>query len=84
MLTGRPYLGVMHHYAFVPEKTRKGIRVSHVMEYRSRGEADIASLRLAGRHGDGSAASIEGPLVDGDLIDPKVVDGRPQRATPLR
>jgi hypothetical protein len=72
--------GDVRHFAFVPTKVRGGVRVDHVTEWPSRGEAERHSLRLLGRDGAGSVASLERDLVSGDVIPADVVDAKPKRS----
>lgn len=59
-----------HHYAIVTKKTRVGRLVELAHEYRSRGEADIASLRLVFHHGIDAVAAVtvERELSAGDVL----------------
>jgi hypothetical protein len=59
-----------HHYAIVTKPTRGGRRIEVAHEYRSRGEADIASLRLVAHHGIDAVAAVtvERELSAGDLL----------------
>jgi hypothetical protein len=41
-----------YHYAFALKRVKRGYKVSHVLDYASRGRADKASLRLLAEHGD--------------------------------
>lgn len=66
----------MRHYAFVPTKSRTGRVAEHVTEWRSRGEADRASLSLVGRFGDGAAVSTEAELTSGDPVPADAYGGR--------
>jgi hypothetical protein len=55
------------------------MRIDHLQEYRSRGEAERASLTLLGRHGAGEAiTTVDRELADGDLIDDATLSGRPK------
>jgi hypothetical protein len=59
-----------HHYAIVTKKTRGGRLVEVAHEYRSRGEADIASLRLVAYHPPDRvlAVTVERDLAVGDVL----------------
>ncbi len=55
-----------YHYAFAPRKVKGGYKVSHVLDYASRGQADIASLRLLVEHGDAGSITLERELINGE------------------
>ncbi len=59
-----------HHYTIVSKKTRGGRLIERATEYPSRGEADMASLRLIRQHGlDAVAAvTVDRELVVGDVL----------------
>jgi hypothetical protein len=61
---------VRRHYATVTKQVRGGRRVELAHEYRSRGEADIASLRLVAYHGivAVAAVTVERELSAGDVL----------------
>ena len=58
-----------YHYAFALQKVRAGYKVSHVLDHASRGQADIASLRLLVEHGDAGSITLERQLVNGEVLD---------------
>jgi hypothetical protein len=62
-----------HRYAFALERVKGGYKVSHVLDYASRGQADIASLRLLLEHGDSSSITLERELVNGEVLDAAVL-----------
>jgi len=45
-----------YHFAFAMKKAKGGYKVDNVREYKSRGEADIASLTMIARYGDVAGA----------------------------
>jgi hypothetical protein len=59
-----------HHYACTVEPVKGGWRVSNVLDYPTRGQADHAMLSLAGRHGDAAESiTLEGlTLKEGDVL----------------
>jgi hypothetical protein len=50
------------HYAFTLEPAQGGWRVSNVLEYMTRGQADKAMLTLTGRYGDADAVTTTDPV----------------------
>jgi hypothetical protein len=61
---------VRHHYAFTVRRVKGGYEVGNVVEHRSRGEANIASLTLLGRYGSGEAITLDRELHNGEVIAP--------------
>ena len=57
-----------YHYAFALRKVKGGYKVSHVLDYASRGQADIASLRLLVEHGDAGSITLERELIKGEIL----------------
>jgi hypothetical protein len=58
-----------YHYAFALKRVKGGYKVSHVLDYASRGHADIASLKLLAEHGDAGSITLELELVNGEVLD---------------
>jgi hypothetical protein len=58
-----------YHYAFALKRTRGGYQVSHVLDYASRGQADIASLKLLAEHGDAASIKLDRELANGEVLD---------------
>jgi hypothetical protein len=58
------------HYAFTVEPAKGGWRVSNVLDYPTRSQADHAMLSLTGRHGDAAESiTLEGlTLKEGDVL----------------
>ena len=48
-----------YHHAFALQKVKGGYRVSRVLDYASRGQADKASLGLLAEHGDAGSITLE-------------------------
>ena len=46
-----------------------GYKVSRVLDFPSRGEADRYSLRLPAEHGDAYSITLERELVNGEVLD---------------
>jgi hypothetical protein len=66
------------HYAFTLEPAQGGWRVSNVLEYMTRGQADKAMLTLVGRYGDADAVTlIDRPLIEGDILPPAMLKRPP-------
>jgi hypothetical protein len=59
-----------HHFAIVARRTKQGRRIEYALEYPSRGEANIASLRLIRQHGLDAvdAVTVERKLTVGDVL----------------
>jgi hypothetical protein len=59
-----------HHFAIVAKRTKQGRRIEYALEYPSRGEADIASLRLIRQHGPDAvdAVTVERRLAVRDVL----------------
>ncbi len=51
------------------KRVKGGYRVSQVLDYASRGQADIASLTLLVEHGDAGSITLERELVSGEVLD---------------
>jgi hypothetical protein len=67
------------HYAFTLEPARGGWRVSNVLEYLTRGQADKAMLTLVSRYGDAdSVTTVDRHLTEGDIL-PSAALKRPPR-----
>jgi len=56
------------HYAFAVEPADGGFRVSHVVEYASRRQADQAMLAMTERYGDADAITLERELLDDEVL----------------
>jgi hypothetical protein len=70
------------HYAFTVEAVKGGWRVSNVLEYMTRGQADKAMLTLTGRYGDADAVTlIDRPLIEGDILPPAMLKRPPPAKT---
>jgi hypothetical protein len=48
---------------------KSGYRVSHVLDFPSRGHADKWSLGLLAEHGDAGSITLERKLVNGEVLD---------------
>jgi hypothetical protein len=48
-----------YHYAFALERVRGGCKVSHVLDFPSRGQADKWSLGLLAEHGDAGSITLD-------------------------
>jgi hypothetical protein len=57
------------HYAFAVKRVKGGYKVSHVLDFPSRGQADKWSLSLLAKHGDAGSITLERELVDGEVLD---------------
>ncbi len=57
-----------HHYAIAVRKVRGGYKVILSVEYQSRGEADIGSLRLMANYEDTAAITLDRELVRGEVL----------------
>ncbi len=57
-----------YHYAFALTKVKGGYKVSRVLDYASRGQADIASLRLLVEHGDAGSITLDRELANGEVL----------------
>jgi hypothetical protein len=57
-----------HHYAIAFRKVRGGYKVILSVQYRSRGEADIGSLRLMVHYEDTAAITLDRELVWGEVL----------------
>ena len=58
-----------YHYAFALKRVKGGYRVSHVLDFPSRGQADKWSLGLLAEHGDAGSITLERELVNGEVLD---------------
>jgi hypothetical protein len=58
-----------YHYAFALKRVKGGYKVSHVLDFPSRGQADKWSLGLLSKHGDAGSITLERKLVDGEVLD---------------
>jgi len=67
-------LRARRHYAFTVKKVKGGFEVANVLEYPSRGEANLASLRLVGRYGSGEAITLDRELHNGDVLQPTLLE----------
>jgi hypothetical protein len=56
------------HFAFAVTPARGGFKVSSVLEYPTRGEAEKAMLTLVGRHGDADVVTLDRELVNGEVL----------------
>jgi len=57
-----------YHYAIALKRVKGGYKVSHLLDYASRGQADIASLRLLVEHGDAGSITLDRELVNGEVL----------------
>jgi len=57
-----------YHYAFALTKVKGGYKVSRLLDYASRGQADIASLRLLVEYGDAGSITLDRELVNGEVL----------------
>ena len=58
-----------YHSAFALEREKGGYKVSHVLDFASRGQADKWSLGLLAEHGDAGSITLERELVNGEVLD---------------
>lgn len=72
------------HYAFTVEPVKGGWRVSNVLDYPTRGQADHAMLSLAGRYGDDAESiTLEGvELKEGDVLPAHLLRRQPPSPRP--
>jgi hypothetical protein len=72
------------HYAFTVEPVKGGWRVSNVLDYPTRGQADHAMLSLTGRHGDAAESiTLEGlTLKEGDVLPAHLLRRQPPPTKP--
>lgn len=57
-----------HHYAIAVRKVRGGYKIVLSVPYRSRGEADIGSLRLMANYEETAAITLDRELVNGEVL----------------
>jgi len=58
-----------YHYAFALKRVKGDYKVSHVLDFASRGQADKYSLTLLAEHGDAGSITLERELVNGEVLD---------------